>query len=205
MHPSPRLQRFVGRRVLGAAVRAVQHEREVARRLRRHSHPLPHRCEAGLPLVWAGLAPARSWSDQAEHPAQLGRTPGRVPGDPPLIFRAPAPPVPPPFAGAVADTVFLTLHDWLGPAVFLMYAALAAAAGLYVAAVVPETKGRSLQEVQALLALRCAPGSRRRGWWPPRRGGREEQRAGLLPVGAVLSDASGGGQEGSRVELSQNP
>jgi hypothetical protein len=105
----------------------------------------------------------------------------------------------------VADTVFLTLHDWLGPAVFLIYAALAAAAGLYVAAVVPETKGRSLQEVQALLALRCAPGSRRRGWWRLRRRGRGEQQAGLLPVGEMRSDAAGLSSEGSRVELSQNP
>jgi hypothetical protein len=113
-------------------------------------------------------------------------------------------------AGAIADTLFLTLHGWLGPFVFLIFAGLAATAGLYVAAVVPETKGKSLQEVQALLSLRCAPGSRRSRrswWWWPRARGREE-RHGLLPTGAVLSDggdAEGGSVGRGRLELSANP
>ncbi|KAI3430693.1 hypothetical protein D9Q98_005282 [Chlorella vulgaris] len=112
--------------------------------------------------------------------------------------------------GAIADTLFLTLHGWLGPFVFLIFAGLAATAGLYVAAVVPETKGKSLQEVQALLSLRCAPGSRRSRrswWWWPRARGREE-RHGLLPTGAVLSDggdAEGGSVGRGRLELSANP
>ncbi len=37
-------QRVLGGRVLGAAVRAVQHERQVARRLGRHRRALPDRC-----------------------------------------------------------------------------------------------------------------------------------------------------------------
>lgn len=118
----------------------------------------------------------------------------------------------------MADTVFLSLHNALGPFAFVIFAALAAAAGLYVAAVVPETRGgaggapcaaaqppalqaglsdaqpcgflwpspcragKTLQEIQALLALRCAPGSRGRPQ-PPR------ERQGLLPPGAVASDA----------------
>jgi hypothetical protein len=89
-------------------------------------------------------------------------------------------------AGAVADTLFLTLHGWLGPLVFLLFALVAAAAGLYVAAVVPETKGRTLQEIQTLLALRVAPGSR---------GGRRRRQGearGLLPPGVPRSDAAAG-------------
>jgi hypothetical protein len=107
-------------------------------------------------------------------------------------------------AGAIADSLFLTLHDWLGPVVFFVFAAVAAVAGLYVAGVVPETRGKSLQEVQALLSLRCASGSRSRGWWWKRGPGVGEQR-GLLPAGAVLSDSSGGGElTGSRLELAHN-
>ena len=85
--------------------------------------------------------------------------------------------------GAVADTVFLSLHAVLGAGAFVLFALLATAAGLYVAAVVPETRGKTLQEVRALLALRVAPGSRGR-----RRGAADH--AGLLPPGAVRSDAS---------------
>ena len=42
---------------------------------------------------------------------------------------------------------------FMGPPSFLVLAAVAAAALVYVAAVVPETKGRTLQEVQGLLAV----------------------------------------------------
>lgn len=83
----------------------------------------------------------------------------------------------------MADTLFLSLHTWLGPFAFLLFSALAAIAGLWVHAVVPETAGRTLQEVQALLALRAARGSRGDG------GARAQQeRQGLLPAGAALSD-----------------
>lgn len=87
-------------------------------------------------------------------------------------------------AGAVADTLFLSLHRWLGPFAFLLFACLAAAAGLYVAAVVPETRGKTLQEIQSLLALRVAPGSRGR-----RAAAQPSDRHGLLPPGVPLSDA----------------
>lgn len=104
-------------------------------------------------------------------------TPSRLPTPPLPPFR-PAP------AGAVADTLFLSLHRWLGPFAFLLFAGLAAVAGLYVAAVVPETRGKTLQEIQALLALRVAPGSRGRRAAPQQQG----DRHGLLPPGAPLSD-----------------
>lgn len=54
--------------------------------------------------------------------------------------------------GAAADLAFLSIHSALGPWAFLLFALLAAAAGLHVAVAVPETKGRTLQEVQQLLA-----------------------------------------------------
>jgi Sugar (and other) transporter len=60
--------------------------------------------------------------------------------------------------GAVADMMFLSLHSWLGPFVFGLYGIIAIAAAVYVYVAVPETNGRTLQEVQAVLA------SRRRRW-----------------------------------------
>lgn len=56
------------------------------------------------------------------------------------------------YAGAIANLVFLTLHTWLGYGSFLVFAAIAFVGGVYCAIVVPETKGRTLAEVQALLA-----------------------------------------------------
>ena len=76
--------------------------------------------------------------------------------------------------------MFLSLHSRLGPLAFLLFALLAAAAGLWVYAVVPETAGRTLQEVQALLALRAARGSR----------GRQGENQGLLAPGAARSDGA---------------
>ena len=55
-------------------------------------------------------------------------------------------------AGAIANLVFLSLHSWLGYGSFLVFAAIAFAGGIYCAMVVPETKGRTLAEVQALLS-----------------------------------------------------
>jgi hypothetical protein len=55
-------------------------------------------------------------------------------------------------AGAISDLLFLSIHSWLGPVAFLGYAAIAAGSGFYVAAYVPETKGKTLMEVQQLLA-----------------------------------------------------
>lgn len=54
--------------------------------------------------------------------------------------------------GAASDALFLSLRDWLGPGAFAMYACIAAAGGVYVMAKVPETSGRTLEEIQALLA-----------------------------------------------------
>jgi MFS family permease len=53
--------------------------------------------------------------------------------------------------GAAADLLFLTIHKGLGAFSFLLYALIALAAAIYVAMVVPETKGRTLQEVQNIL------------------------------------------------------
>lgn len=98
-----------------------------------------------------------------------------------MAFKCTRVPLDPHPAGAIADTLFLSLHAWLGPFAFLLFAALAATAGLWVYAVVPETAGKTLQEVQALLALRVTAGSRG-GRWPA------QERQGLLPPGAALSD-----------------
>lgn len=54
-------------------------------------------------------------------------------------------------AGAATDFTFLSLHSWLGPAAFLVFASVAAAGGVYVYRVLPETRGATLAEVQQLL------------------------------------------------------
>jgi hypothetical protein len=56
--------------------------------------------------------------------------------------------------GAIADMMFLSLHSWMGPFVFALYACIAAAAAVYVYVGVPETKGIDLLQVQELLATR---------------------------------------------------
>lgn len=56
--------------------------------------------------------------------------------------------------GAVADMMFLSLHSWMGPFAFGLYGIIAVAAAVYVYVAVPETKGRSLLEVQEVLASR---------------------------------------------------
>lgn len=61
-------------------------------------------------------------------------------------------------AGAITDLVFIPMHRWFGPASFLVFAAISAAGGVYVFRNVPETKGKTLTEVQALMAaLRQEP------------------------------------------------
>lgn len=116
------------------------------------------------------------------------------------------PPSPPLFAGAVADTLFLTLHSLLGAFVFALFALLAAAAGLYVVAVVPETKGRRLEAMTvepagrvplgaggAAAAARPAGGhSGGSPWWRRWRRARQER---LLPDAAVRSDEGGAALE----------
>lgn len=63
--------------------------------------------------------------------------------------------------GAITDVVFLAMHRWFGPFAFLVFGAISAAGGVYVYRNLPETKGKTLTEVQALLqALRPETG------WP---------------------------------------
>ncbi|GIL63938.1 hypothetical protein Vafri_17939 [Volvox africanus] len=53
--------------------------------------------------------------------------------------------------GALTDMVFLSLHDVMGSYAFLLFAALCLASAAYVWLLLPETKGRTLAEVQALI------------------------------------------------------
>ncbi|GLC66745.1 hypothetical protein PLESTF_000469900 [Pleodorina starrii] len=81
--------------------------------------------------------------------------------------------------GALTDLVFLSLHDLMGPHTFLLFAALCLAAAAYVAVLLPETKGRTLAEVQALLAAaggRGNAGEAAEGGAGEGRGGRGRRR-----------------------------
>ena len=53
--------------------------------------------------------------------------------------------------GAVSDLVFLGLLHMFGASTFILFGAISAAGGVYVYRNVPETKGKNLQEVQALM------------------------------------------------------
>ena len=53
--------------------------------------------------------------------------------------------------GAVSDLVFLGLLHMFGAVTFILFGAISAAGGVYVYWNVPETKGKNLQEVQALM------------------------------------------------------
>jgi MFS family permease len=65
--------------------------------------------------------------------------------------------------GAVVNFVYLSLIQWMGGAAFGVFGLAAAASAVYVWARVPETKGRTLAEIQALLAPGAGGGSR--GSW----------------------------------------
>jgi len=54
--------------------------------------------------------------------------------------------------GAVVNFMYLSLIDWLGGAGFAIFGVVAALSAWYVSARVPETKGKTLAEIQALLA-----------------------------------------------------
>ena len=54
-------------------------------------------------------------------------------------------------AGAVANLVFLTLHDWFGSASFLVFGGVAAAGAVYCYINVPETMVKTLAEIQIML------------------------------------------------------
>eukprot|EP00658_Telonema_sp_P-2_P011341 TRINITY_DN14306_c0_g1_i1.p1 TRINITY_DN14306_c0_g1~~TRINITY_DN14306_c0_g1_i1.p1 ORF type:complete len:166 (-),score=29.40 TRINITY_DN14306_c0_g1_i1:347-844(-) len=55
-------------------------------------------------------------------------------------------------AGAVTNALFLSLYDLLSGALFLLFAGISAAGGLYVYMKLPETMGRSLSEIQGFFA-----------------------------------------------------
>jgi MFS family permease len=54
--------------------------------------------------------------------------------------------------GAVVNFVYLSLISWMGGAAFAVFGIIAFGSAWYVKARVPETKGRTLAEIQALLA-----------------------------------------------------
>lgn len=53
--------------------------------------------------------------------------------------------------GGIADSIFLSLNSALGPFSFLIYSSIACISGIYVFLYVPETKGRTLQDIQDIL------------------------------------------------------
>ena len=103
----------------------VQHERQVACRVSSHSRPFFDRCAR----IRHKLGPVKPGFQSPQALSPRGYT----------------------FAGAATDFTFLSLHDLLGASTFLVFAAVAAAGGLYVFRVLPETRGATLAEVQQLL------------------------------------------------------
>lgn len=61
-------------------------------------------------------------------------------------------------AGAVANLVFLTLHEWFGSASFLVFGGVAAAGAVYCYMQVPETMGKTLAEIQHMLGTEVRAG-----------------------------------------------
>ena len=60
-------------------------------------------------------------------------------------------------AGGLCDETYLTLRDHIGyEGIFILYSSVCAAGGVAVLFLLPETKGKTLEEVQALIARqRC--------------------------------------------------
>ena len=56
------------------------------------------------------------------------------------------------YVGAVTDFLFLALHHIFGGGTFLLFAAVSAAGGIFVHRNLPETRGKNLEEVQALMS-----------------------------------------------------
>ncbi|KAG2454234.1 hypothetical protein HYH02_001268 [Chlamydomonas schloesseri] len=90
--------------------------------------------------------------------------------------------------GAVTDLVFLSLEDALGAHVFLLFAGVCVGGAAFVAAALPETKGRTLAEVQALMAVKRKSGSS---------SGRNRS-SGSGSAGREAEDGGGDGREGRR-------
>lgn len=86
----------------------------------------------------------------------------------------------------------------LGPWAFLLFSGIALASGAFVAAFVPETKGRTLQEVQALLAGAGGGGGRRRP-----RDSELELKSSTGVGGLDAAGPEGGGAGGGAVDEAQ--
>lgn len=55
-------------------------------------------------------------------------------------------------AGALPDLLYLTLHSWMGPFAFVVFAGVAFSGGVYCHRHLPETKGRTLAQIQLILS-----------------------------------------------------
>jgi MFS family permease len=107
--------------------------------------------------------------------------------------------------GAVINFVFLTLVHWLGAAAFVLFGAVGFASAWYVHRSVPETKGRTLVEIQALLAAPANSNAavtvtngdvrygRWRGWDWGRSTAPATAAAAAAAAAARSSDGGGGG------------
>ena len=88
----------------------------------------------------------------------------------------------------------MTLHSWIGAASFLIYAAVAFSGALLCWQNLPETKGRTLAEVQALLA--------------PKHGRQEQQQGselGMESGARVPADVELGFQGDSAADPARGP
>lgn len=63
-------------------------------------------------------------------------------------------------AGALPDLLYLTLHSWMGPFAFVVFAGVAFSGGVYCHRHLPETKGRTLAQIQLILSKDGTAGPR---------------------------------------------
>jgi MFS family permease len=113
--------------------------------------------------------------------------------------------------GAVINFVFLTLVHWLGAAAFVLFGAVGFASAWYVHRAVPETKGRTLVEIQALLAapansnaaVTVTNGDVRYGRWRGWDWGRSTAPATAAAAAAAAARSSDGGGAAGSVEGSR--
>ncbi len=112
---------------------------------------------------------------------------------------------PDPLSGAITNMVFLSLEEALGRHVFLLFAGISLASGAYVWAYLPETKGRTLLEIQAM--LQPAQGQQQQGQdgegqegedtGANRQEGEEGEESGLLEQGGGREQEGRLGSRGS--------